>query len=349
SIYRPLIQGRPRKFDKKHYFDNKKVESHFAIIPTGNIPKGLPDEQKKIFDLICRSVIKMLYAAAVLEQTKVLIDVNGEEFRASGSVIVEPGWMAVGDASKTELLPNLTVGESLTGEYKLCDKMSEPPKRYTDKTILAAMLSAGKDLDDAELKKLMSDPKTGGIGTEATRAAIIETLIQREYIVREKKALRATQKGIDLIQKLPLEQIKSAELTAKWERRLADIARGTEQPTAFQTDFESVVRNWVNVINSKVAVSNVSYENILDGVICPLCGKPIEIVADQGYKCTDMQNGCRFKIGTVFGKKITEAQLRKLCKDGETALIKGFKKRDGNKFDSKLKINDGKLEFVYPK
>ena len=349
SIYRPLIEGRARTFDKKHYFDNKKVESHFAIIPTGNIPKGLPDEQKKIFDLICRSVIKMLYGNAVLEQTKVTVDVNGEEFRASGSVIVEAGWMAVGDASKTELLPNLSVCDILKGEYKLCDKMSEPPKRYTDKTILAAMLSAGKDLDDAELKKLMSDPKTGGIGTEATRAAIIETLIQREYIVREKKALRATQKGIDLIQKLPLEQIKSAELTAKWERRLADIARGTEQPELFRRDFEAVVRNWVNVINSRVAVSNVSYENILDGVNCPLCGKAIEVVAEQGYKCTALNNGCRFKIGTVFGKKITEAQLRKLCKDGETALIKGFKNKDGTKFDAKLKIVDGKLEFEYSK
>ena len=349
SIYNRLIAGRPRVFDKKHYFDNKKVESHFAIIPTGNIPKGLPDEQKKVFDLICRSVIRMLYGAATLEQTKVTIDVNGEEFRANGSIIVEPGWMAVGDASKTEILPDLQKDERLNGEYKLCDKMSEPPKRYTDKTILAAMLSAGKDLDDAELKKLMSDPKTGGIGTEATRAAIIETLIQREYIVREKKALRATQKGIDLIQKLPLEQIKSAELTAKWERRLADIARGTENPDGFRIDFESTVREWVKIINTRVAVSNISYENLLDGVVCPLCGKAIETVEDKGFRCVDGVNGCRFKIGTVFGKKITEAQLRKLCKDGETSVINGFKNKDGSKFDAKLKIVDGKLEFVYSK
>lgn len=347
SIYNKLIIGRPRNFDKKHYFDDKKVESHFAIIPTGNIPKGLPDEQKKIFDLICRSVIKMLFGPATLEQTKVLIDVNSEEFKASGSVIVEPGWMTVGDASKTELLPNLKIGDVLKGDYKLCDKMSEPPKRYTDKTILAAMLSAGKDLDDAELKKLMSDPKTGGIGTEATRAAIIETLIQREYIVREKKALRATQKGIDLIQKLPLEQIKSAELTAKWERRLADIARGTEDPEAFRNDFEATVKEWVGVINTKVAMSSVSYENILDGVNCPLCGKPINIIGEHGYRCSDSRAGCRFKIGTVSGKKISEAQVRKLCKDGVTSVIKGFKRKDGTKFDAKLKIIDKKLSFEY--
>jgi len=347
SIYRSLIDGRERVFNKKHYFDNKKVESHFAIIPTGNIPKGLPEPQKRIFDLICRSIIKMLYGNATIEQTKVLIDVNSEEFKTNGTVIVEPGWMIVGDASKTELLPELSVGEKLKGEYKLCDKMSEPPKRYTDKTILAAMLSAGKDLDDAELKKLMSDPKTGGIGTEATRAAIIETLLQREYIVREKKVLRATQKGIDLIQKLPLDEIKSAELTAKWERRLADISRGTEDPNAFRSDFENTVREWVNIIKTKVDVCSVSYDEILDGVNCPLCGKPINIVADKGYICSAYKNGCRFKIGTVAGKKLSEAQVKKLCKDNETGLIKGFKTKDGKKFNAKLKIVNGSLSFEY--
>lgn len=345
-IYKPLIDGRERKFDKKHYFDNKKVESHFAIIPTGNIPKGLPLEHKRIYDLVCRSVIKMLYGPATLEQTKVVIDVNGEEFKASGSIIVDAGWMAVGDASKTEILPELTVGEVLRGEYKLCDKMSEPPKRYTDKTILAAMLSAGKDLDDAELKKLMSDPKTGGIGTEATRAAIIQTLIDREYIVREKKTLRATQKGIDLIQRLPLEQIKSAELTAKWEQRLGDIARGTENAQTFQKDFEAALAEWVRIIRTQVARTNQSYANMLEGVKCPLCGKTVHIV-ENGFECAAHKEGCKFSIGTICGKKISEAQVKKLLSEGATAVIKGFKKKDGTKFNAKLKIENGKMAFDY--
>lgn len=347
SIYQKLINSRPRTFDKKHYFDNKKVESHFAIIPTGNIPKGLPDEQKKVYDLICRSVIKMLYGPATLEQTKVTVDVDGEEFKSSGSIIAEAGWMAVGDASKTEILPDLAVGEILYGEYKLCDKMTEPPKRYTDKTILAAMLSAGKDLDDAELKKLMSDPKTGGIGTEATRAAIIQTLIQREYIVREKKTLRATEKGIDLIKKLPLEQIKSAELTAKWERRLADIARGTEDASKFRQDFETTVANWVRVINSKVATTQCNYGAMLDGAKCPLCGKPINVVADKGYICSANREGCKFIIGKTAGKLLTENQVQKLLKDGETGVIKGFVGKSGKKFESKLKLDEnGKIIYV---
>ncbi len=345
-IYKGLIEGRERKFDRKHYFNNKKVESHFAIIPTGNIPKGLPNEHKRVFDLICRSVIKMLYGPATLEQTKVVIDVNGEEFRASGSIIAEAGWMAVGDASKTEILPDLSVGEILSGEYKLCDKMSEPPKRYTDKTILAAMLSAGKDLDDAELKKLMSDPKTGGIGTEATRAAIIQTLIDREYIVREKKILKATQKGIDLIEKLPLEQLKSAELTAKWEQRLGDIARGTDNPELFRQDIEKALREWVSVIKTRVVRTNINYANMLEGVKCPLCGKTVH-TTEEGFECAARRDGCRFNIGTVCTKKITEQQLRKLLTEGETPLIKGFKRKDGTKFNARLKLENGKLSFEY--
>jgi DNA topoisomerase-3 len=225
--------------------------------------------------------------------------------------------------------------------------MTEPPKRYTDKTILAAMLSAGKDLDDAELKKLMSDPKTGGIGTEATRAAIIQTLIQREYIVREKKTLRATEKGIDLIRKLPLEQIKSAELTAKWERRLADIARGTEDPELFRRDFETTVANWVRVINSKVVTTQCNYGAVLDGAKCPLCGKSVHIVKDKGFICSANREGCKFILGKVAGKSLTENQVQKLLKDGETGVIKGFVGKSGKKFDSKLKLDEnGKIIYV---
>ena len=192
----------------------------------------------------------------------------------------------------------------------------------------------------------MSDPKTGGIGTEATRAAIIQTLIDREYIVREKKALRATQKGIDLIQKLPLEQIKSAELTAKWEQRLGDIARGTENAETFQKDFEAALTEWVKIIKTQVARTNQSYANMLDGVKCPLCSKTVHST-ENGFECAAHKDGCKFSIGTICGKKITEAQVRKLLTDGSTALIKGFKKKDGSKFNAKLKIENGKMAFEY--
>lgn len=351
--YAKLITGRPRKYNRPHYFDDSKVESHFAIIPTGNIPSGLTPQQQNVYDLICRSLIKMLYGDATLEQTRVTVDVNGESFKASGSIIVDPGWMVVGDTSKEEKLPILTLGEILDSTYKLCDKMTEPPKRYTDKTILAAMLSAGKDLEDEDLKKLLSDPKTGGIGTEATRAEILKTLIRREYVVREtKKTLRATEKGIDLIQKLPLTQLKSAELTAKWEQRLGNIARGTENADDFKRDFEATVADWTKQIDSTVAKAAPTYaaaKGALEGVKCPVCGSQIRTTA-WGYGCSGFKtNGCKFSIGEICGKKLTEKQVQKLLKEGKTSEIKGFTSKAGKKFDAKLKLNGTKIEFDFTK
>jgi len=248
--YRDLIEGREMKFDVPHYFNDKKVESHFAIIPTGVIPKSLSSQfEINIYDLICRSVIRMLYGPATIENTKATIDVEGEIFSAKGSVIKDPGWMAVGDASKEEFLPRLNAGDILEGTYELQEKKTEPPKRYSDKTLLAAMLTAGKDLEDEELKKLMADPAVGGIGTEATRAGIIETLITRGYIERKKKSIWATDKGIELIDMLPVAELKGAELTARWEQRLRNIERGSEDPVAFRRDFENTVRQWTTLVN----------------------------------------------------------------------------------------------------
>lgn len=248
--YRDLIEGREMKFDVPHYFNDKKVESHFAIIPTGVIPKSLSSQfEINIYDLICRSVIRMLYGPATVENTKVTIDVAGETFGAKGSVIKDPGWMAVGDASKEEFLPLMNEGDVLEGTYELQEKKTEPPKRYSDKTLLAAMLTAGKDLEDEELKKLMADPAVGGIGTEATRAGIIETLINRGYIERKKKSIWATDKGIELIDMLPVAELKGAELTAKWEQRLRNIERGSEDPLVFRRDFEETVKQWTTLVN----------------------------------------------------------------------------------------------------
>ena len=247
--YKDLIQGREMKFDVPHYFNDKKVESHFAIIPTGVIPQKLSSQQEiNVYDLICRSVIRMLYGPATIENTKVQIDVCGEMFTAKGSVIKDPGWMAVGDASKEEFLPLMNAGDVLEGSYELQEKKTEPPKRYSDKTLLAAMLTAGKDLEDEELKNLMADPAVGGIGTEATRAGIIETLISRGYIERKKKSIWATDKGIELIDILPVDELKGAELTARWEQRLRNIERGSEDPDVFRRDFEDTVRKWTALV-----------------------------------------------------------------------------------------------------
>lgn len=348
SEYAPLIAGRLRKYDRRHYFDDSKVESHFAIIPTDNIPKGLTGKDAKVYDMICRSVIRMLYGSAKLEQTKILTVVAGEEFVSSGNVIVEPGWMAVGDSAKEDILPAVKVGDELPGTYTLSEKKTKPPTRYNDKDLLAAMLSAGKTIDDADLRKILSDPKTGGIGTEATRAAIVETLVKREYIKREAKAIAATEKGIRLIENLPLEAVKSAEMTARWEKRLNDIARGIEDPDHFRKDIEGALPAWIAEVNSKVATMAMAGKgtNTL-GIDCPVCGKPMTI-NKWGYGCSGWRDGCKFGIGVICGKKLTENQARILVTKKKTPLIKGFTSKAGKSFDAYLVLDGKDIKFEFP-
>ena len=337
--YADLINGRERKFDVPHYFNNKKVESHFAIIPTGVIPKNLSSQQEiNIYDLICRSVIKMLYGPATVENTKVQIDVEGETFTAKGSAIKDPGWMAVGDASKEEFLPLMEVGDVLDGTYELQEKKTEPPKRYSDKTLLAAMLTAGKDLEDEELKKLMADPQVGGIGTEATRAGIIETLLNRGYIVRNKKSISATDKGIELIDILPVDELKGAELTARWEQRLRNIERGTEDPVKFKTDFEETVKKWTE----QVKALN-SFGTKEQGNISGIGAKPnTKYVKKEKY--TGIWNGAETSFSRVWGGyRFTDEECELMLK-GEKITISSSK---GKKFTGTLAKQSFKgVEFV---
>lgn len=361
--YAPLISGKPRKFNKPHYFNDKMVESHFAIIPTTSVPSSLPKQQEQVYDLICKSVICMLYGPAVLNRTTVVTDVNGEEFNTSGNSIKDIGYMAVTGADKESLLPKLSKGELVDGKYEKKSKMTEPPKRYTDKTILAAMIGAGKELEDDELKKILSDssdPSKGGIGTPATRDAILETLIARQYAQRSGKSIFATDKGIALIETLPVDAVKSPEMTARWEQRLRLIESGKDSATDFQRDIESTTGNWCKEISSKTDSKSAAHvpPSALKGTTekgsnvmactCPVCGKPM-LKQKWGYGCSGYKDGCRFSIGEICGKKLTESQVNKLLTTGNTGLIKGFfSKKTGKNFDACLTLNaDNEVKFQF--
>ena len=347
--YAALINGRPRKFNRSKYFDNSKVESHYAIIPTDNPATGLTGNEAKVYDLICRSVIKMLYGPAKIEQTKVTTEVESEQFVSSGSTIQDPGWMVVGDSSKEEFLPKLHKGENVSGKYTLNEKKTEPPKRYNDRTLVAAMTTAGKTLDDEDLSKILCDPKVEGIGTEATRANIVETLVNNGYITRKGKSIYATEKGIDFISKLPVEIIKSAELTARWEQRLNNIARGTEISSVFLRDIEKAVAEWVAEINAKVAKAPAAsaYGAKSLGVNCPLCGKPM-VIQKWGYGCSGWKDGCKFSVGTICKKTLTENQAKMLISKGKSPLIRGFTSKSGKPFDAYLVLDGTNIKFEFP-
>ena len=320
SEYEPLITGR-RLNTSSYFFNDTEVESHTAIVPTGVMPSGLSSNEEKVYDLICRSVIRMLYPAAVVESTRVVTNVEGNDFISNGKVVVSKGWMEVSDLMKDEPLPKLSEHERVSGTYKAEEKETKPPKRFTDATLLKAMLTAGKEINDAELRALLSDPKEGGIGTEATRAAIVKTLEMRGYIERSGKQVYATDKGIELIKKLPVDDLKSAEITAVWEKRLNMIAAGEENINTFLNDIYASVTRWCGEILHSASMSSVRRPSEVIGK-CPKCGGDVKN-GPHGAYCTAK---CGMTISKMFGEPLKDTQIKNLL-SGKPASFTYKKKK----------------------
>ncbi len=263
--YQPLLvplRGKPLRKDKK-VFDNSKVTDHHAIIPTGVNPQGLSDMEKKVFDLVARHFIAVFFPDCKFATTTVLGKVGDIDFKTSGKTILDPGWRFVyaadsqssshdasssasnasdestaSDATPERTLPLFTQGESGPHVPDLLEKWTQPPKPYTEATLLRAMETAGKMVDDETLRDAL---KENGIGRPSTRAAIIETLFKRHYIVKERKNLLPTNIGIELIRLIHEDVLKSAELTGIWEKHLRDIEKGTYEPRQFLDELKEMV------------------------------------------------------------------------------------------------------------
>lgn len=251
----------------RRVFNNSKVSDHHAIIPTSKRPNTsrLSGEEQNIYDLVVRRFLAVFYPDAILEKTRVITAIGEETFESRGKVIVERAWREViglpdqprrksrggGEVSEEEedtqgILPPLSENEEVAVEnLELEQKQTKPPPRYNDASLLAAMEGAGKTLDEDELKQALRD---SGLGTPATRAAIIETLLSREYMERRKKTLYPTPKGMQLIDTIPVEDLKSAELTGRWESQLDHIARGEEDPERFHHDVRQYVYQLIETL-----------------------------------------------------------------------------------------------------
>lgn len=235
----------------KKVFDNKKVTDHHAIIPTGVYPQGLTELEKKVYDLVARHFIAVFYPDCKFRGTTVLGESAGVGFKTTGKEITEPGWRVVfageqneeKEGDKENLLPSFTVGESGPHTPGLTEKWTQPPKPYTEATLLRAMETAGKLVDNEELRDIM---KENGIGRPSTRAAIIETLYKRNYIRREKKNIVATPTGIELVGIIRNELLKSAELTGQWEKKLRDIERRQYEARTFIEELKAMLQQIVN-------------------------------------------------------------------------------------------------------
>ena len=335
------------------HFDDSKVDSHPAIVPTMNVPKSLTEilseDERQLYDLLVKSIIRIVYPKAELEDTTILLDVNGNSFKATGSIITNNGWYTV-DAmpDKKGSLPPISEGESYPGKYELKQGFTEPPKRYTEPDLITAMETAGKHLEDEEARALMK-AENKGLGTAATRAAIINALFSREYLIKDKKEIKPTEKGEFLIDKLPVEAMKSPEMTGQWEKRLHDVAGGKAEYVAFVRDMEQTVRDWYNKLK---AYSGEVYVSQTDNLSCPFCGAKIITGKKSRYCSNYSTTGCPFSVSyEICGKKITDEQFLKLINDGKTSLIKGFQKKDSEKtFDAYIVVApaEKKVKFEFP-
>ena len=340
--YEPLVVAlNLNKLPKsKKVFDNAKVTDHHAIIPTGYNNAVMTDAERKVYDLVVRHFIANFYPECKISTTTVMGDVNGVEFKVTGKRILEPGWRAVfeygvvnkeqgvGNVGLTEekeeddegrVLPQFVKGERGEHTPDLAQKQTTPPKQYTEATLLRAMETAGKFVENDELRDAM---KENGIGRPSTRAAIIETLFKRNYIRKERKSLVPTQTGIDLIATIQFELLKSAELTGQWEKKLRDIERGAYQATQFIDELKSMVSNVVTevmrqnptqrivtevqeepkkqsskpkALKTKSAKSAPKQPTIVEGALCPKCGKGVIIKGRTAYGCSLWREGCDWR------------------------------------------------------
>ena len=323
----------------KKVFDNSKVTDHHAIIPTGQAPTSLIGDERKLYHLIALRFISAFYPDCEFMTTTVIGDAGGVGFKATGKVIVEPGWRTIYESEKSsnedqqgddKILPPFIVGESGPHESSLLKKMTQPPKYYTEGTLLRAMESAGKMVDDEELRDAM---KENGIGRPSTRAAIIETLFKRRYIYRERKNIMASQAGIDLIATINEELLKSAKLTGIWENKLRRIERGDYSAADFIEELKTLVENIViNVLSDnsskKIEIfeeqkettksktkstSNQKRITKYEQVKCPKCGNGHILKGRTAFGCSEYKNGCDLKLlFEQYPSDLTPSKLNKL-------------------------------------
>ena len=311
----------------KRVFDTSKVTDHHAIIPTGQVPNGLTDVEKKVYDLIARRFIAVFYPDCKFSTTSVTGKVDKIEFKTSGKEILDAGWRAVytkeeqrqddgKNAADDKLLPTFVKGESGPHKPTLTEKMTVPPKHYTEASLLRAMETAGKLVDDEELSAAM---KENGIGRPSSRAGIIETLFKRHYIRRERKNLVATPTGIQLIDTIHEKLLTSVELTGIWEKKLREIEQNKYDAATFINELKDQVSRIVNdvlhdnsgqyIVDSEEKEVKSAEEKaksgggkakkgklkVKEGDVCPKCGKGRILKGKTAYGCSRWKEGCDFR------------------------------------------------------
>ncbi len=336
----------------KRIVDDKKVSDHHAIIPTNVLPSKLNDDEKKLYNAVLTRLISAFYPPCIKAITTVEAQVEDEPFRARGTVLVDPGWQALYPSenakapakkaakkktdSSDQSLPDFQVGERCLHTPSIEKFKTSPPKRFTEATLLQLMETAGKIVEDEDLKEALKDK---GVGTPATRASIIEVLIQRGYIERKRKALVSTDNGRQLIALVQDDRLKSPELTGDWEFRLKQMERGEYDPQTFMSEVASYTRE----IIAATAEKTIDLKNLGP---CPLCGAPV-IRGKTGYGCSQWRDGCGFAIKEdSLGTRITPVLMRELLLNKRSLTAHGILDKKKRALATLTLSKKGKLGYT---
>jgi len=358
TLTQPLLGKDIKKSSK--VFNDKKVTDHHAIIPTG-VQNNLSHNHQRVYDIIVKRFIAVFYDDCEVANTSVIGKAADVSFKTNGKVIVSKGWRVVFESpnsvekKETGILPPFEKGEKGPHEPSFLEKETSPPKHYTEATLLRAMETAGKQVDNDEMRELM---KENGIGRPSTRANIIETLFKRKYIERKKKLLLPTPTGIQLIDTIQNKLLKSAELTGRWEKQLKDIEKGNYSAGLFIKNMKRMVDQLVYEVRSESHRANISAEHhvaqtttkktkkaktktsSITSINCPKCTQGQIIKGSSAYGCSTFKSGCNFRLPFEFsGKKISENQFIRLLQKGSTVNLKGFK-TDTGKVEGLLRFDE---------
>jgi DNA topoisomerase-3 len=325
--------------------DNKKVTDHHALIITENKPGSLQADEQAIYELIAGRMLEAFSEKCVKEVTSISLTSGESIFAVKGTVIKSAGWRAVFNAQEegeeNTVLPALKENENLPlSDIELLEKQTKPKPLHTESSLLSAMENAGKELEDAELKASMKD---SGIGTPATRAAIIETLFTRQYIIREKKALVPTEKGLAVYDIVRDKKIADVEMTGMWENALSKIESGEMNPDTFHKSTEV----HASQITSELLGVQLTLSTQQD-LICPKCGTGRILLYPKVAKCDNIDCGLVI-FRNKSDKQLTDKQVTELVTAKKTGVIKGFKSKAGKPFDVSLAFDDQfNVVFVFP-
>ncbi|WP_225340977.1 type IA DNA topoisomerase [Lysinibacillus capsici] len=356
----------PNKEANKRYVDGSKVQEHYAIIPTKTIPNestinALTAEEKNIYDEVLRNTLAMFHNDYIYEEMKIVTAVHDIEFETVGKIELNKGWKSLFMQSSNDennkieadkVLPRVSKNGKVISVLQSKEGRTTAPKPYTEGDLVKVMKNAGKTVDDESDKEILN--KVEGLGTEATRSSIIETIKKNGYITVTKNIVSVTNKAKILCEAIEGTLLASPVMTAKWEGKLKEIGTGNSSPENFISNIKAFIMNLIQEAPKKIGqVSNIEQTIKIEQANnnkgnCPCCKKGQMIDRKTFYGCSEYRNGCKFSINKIIAtKKLTEKNINDLLNKGIASVIKGFKSKADKLFDAKLKVTGDKVTFEF--